>query len=151
MDILNYDILGPICDPQPLAFDHSAAPNPNDTLIAADVDGRDACLIVGDGDGVGAGPGVAIRAPVRAVDGVLATVSGALVRGGAAACLGHCALGADEVEFLVEDDDAGGGVGEPGLQLGDVGWILGSRRAATRCALGLVESVLWRELETPEK
>jgi len=149
VDILNYHILCSICNPQSLAFDHSAAPNPNDALIAADIDGRDAGLVVGDGDGVGAGSGIAIRAPVRAVDGVLAAVSGAGVRGGAAACLGHCALGADEVEFLVEDDDAGSGVGEPGLQLGDVGGILGSRRAATCCAFGLVESALRREHTAP--
>lgn len=137
MNVLDNDILGAIRNAQSLPLNHTRRPNADDGLVATDIDAGDTSLVVRDGDGGGARAGVAVRAPARLVDGVLATVAGAGVGGRAAAGLGHAAFGADEVILLVEDDDAGRGVGEPGLQLGDVGGVLGGCAAAAGCPFAL--------------
>lgn len=137
VDVLDNDIFGAVRDAEALALNHTRGPDADDGLVAADIDAGDTSLVVGHGDGGCARASVAVRAPARLVDGVLAAVAGAGVGGGAAASLGHAAFGADEVVLLVEDDDAGRGVGEPGLELGDVGGVLGGCAAATCCPFSL--------------
>lgn len=137
MNVLDNDILGAIRNAESLPLNHTRRPNTDDGLVATDIDARDTGLVVRDGDGGGAGAGVAVRAPAGLVDGILAAVAGAGVGGGAAAGLGHATFGADEVVLLVQDDDAGRGVGEPGLQLGDVGGVLGGCATATSCPFAL--------------
>lgn len=137
MDVLDNDILGAIRNAQSLPLNDTRRPNTDDRLVATDIDARDTGLVVRDRDGGSTRAGVAVRAPARLVDGVLAAIAGTGVGGGAAAGLGHAAFGADEVVLLVQDDDAGCGVGEPGLELGDVGGVLGGCAAATGCPFAL--------------
>lgn len=137
VDVLDNHVCGSVRDAQTLAPDHTCRPNADDGLVAADIDARDTSLIVRDGDGSGASAGVTVRAPARLVDGVLAPIAGAGVGGGAATSLCHATFGADVVVLLVQDNDTGGGIGEPGGQLGDVGRVLGSCAATTGCAYTL--------------
>lgn len=137
VDVLDNDVCGAVRYTQTLAPDHTCGPNADDGLVAADIDARDTGLIVRDRDGSGASTSVAVRAPARLVDGVLAAIAGAGVGGGAAAGLCHATFGADVVVLLVQDNDTGGGIGEPGRQLGDVGRVLRSCAATTGRACSL--------------
>ncbi|KFY13018.1 hypothetical protein V492_03540 [Pseudogymnoascus sp. VKM F-4246] len=101
VDVLDNHILGSIRHAESLPLNHTRRSDPDDGLIAPDIDAGDPGLVVRHGDGGRAGAGVAVRAPARLVDGVLAAVAGAGVGGGAAAGFGHAAFGADEVVFLV--------------------------------------------------
>lgn len=80
--------------------------------------------------------------PVSTVNGILATVVGASVRVRAAAVLGLLAFSADEVELLVQDDDASFIISEVGGELFDSSRVdrlsttttSGSRCKTERCA-----------------
>lgn len=137
MNVLDNHILGTVCNAQSLALNHTRRPNADDGLVAADIDARDTSLVVRDRDGGGARAGVAVRAPAGLVDSVLTAIAGAGVGGRAATGLGHAAFGADEVVLLVQDDDAGRGVGEPGLELIDVGRVLRGCAATASCPYSL--------------
>lgn len=121
MDVLDDDVLRAVGDAQPLSAQHALGTHADDRLVRADRQPSDTRLVVGHLDVRGAGARVAVGAPAGLVDGVLAAVSGALVRGRAAARLGHLAFGALEVELLVEHDAARGRVREPRLELRGAG------------------------------
>lgn len=139
VDVLDNHVLGTVGDTQSLALNHTRRPDADDRLVAADVDALDTSLVVGNGDGGSTRTGIAVRAPTRLVDGILAAVAGAGVGGGAATGGCHAAFGADEVVLLVQDDDTGRGVSEPGLQLVDVGWVLGGCATTTSCSFALYQ------------
>lgn len=98
VDVLDDDVLGAVGHAQTLATDDTLGANTNDGLVGADGEAGNTSSVVLDSDGGGAGTGVAVVAPAGVVDGILATVTGALVGGGTAALLGGGALGANVVE-----------------------------------------------------
>jgi hypothetical protein len=117
VNVLDDDILRAVGDAEPLSTEDTLVADTDERLVGADGEPADAGLVVGDLDGGRARTSVAVGAPAGLVDGVLATVSGALVRGRPAAVLGDGALSALEVELLVEDDTASSAIAKPGLQL----------------------------------
>lgn len=135
MDVLDDDVLRAVRDAETLSTDNTLVADTDDGLVRANGHTRHTGLVVGNLDVLGARTRVAVGAPAGVVDGILAAVSGALVGGGTASGFGGDALGALEVELLVEDDAAGGGVREPGLELGGGGGD-DAGGGATTCGAG---------------
>lgn len=113
VDVLDDDVFCALCDVETLPTEDALVAHTDDGLVGADGETCNAGLVVGDLDGRRARAGVTIGAPACMVDGVLATISGALVRCRPAAVFGGGAFSTLEVEFLVEDNAAGGAVGQP--------------------------------------
>lgn len=128
VDVLNDDVLSTL-DVKTLALDNTIGTDTHDRLIRVDDNGVESSLIVGNVD-LG-GVGLVVVAPVILVDSLLTTGTGAPR---STALLGCGSLGSGEVEFLVEEDNAGGAVTEHRDQLvGGLG--VGSLSVASACDL----------------
>jgi hypothetical protein len=112
VNVLDDDVLGATGEPQSDSTDDSLAANTNDRLVALDLKRGERGGVVGHRDRRVVGVG----APVRAVDGILTTVAGTSVTRGTAARGSDSARRTNEVVLLVENDNTGGGVGEPRLE-----------------------------------
>lgn len=110
MNILDDDVLGALGDLQALALDNTLAADADDALVATDGQLRLGGLVVLDINSVLVGVALVLA------DGVLATVGGVAAGLHAAALLGDGALAALVVECLVDEDNARGAVGQPGLE-----------------------------------
>ena len=116
VDVLDDDVADTVHQAQTLSTQDTRATHANNGLVGGDFQALNTSVVVR------AGKGRVATAPVGAIllDGILARAA-AGVRGGLAAlAVGALALAAEEVELLVDKDDAGGAVGQPSLQLADV-------------------------------
>ena len=69
--------------------------------------------------------------PVSAIDSILSSVAWARVGSWSAASLGNSSFTSNEVPLPIDDNDTRSRVGEPGLKLSKVGWVLRSGVATT--------------------
>lgn len=115
---LNDDITGTLLEREPFAFEDTLSITADDALIAPNFESSRASGIVGDG-----ADGDVVASAAREVSEVqLAPLGSAAAL---AITAGPGGLGAGEVKFLVDDNGAGGRVGEPCCEFGGGGWCCG--------------------------
>lgn len=127
VDVLDNDVADTVHQAQTLSTQDTRATHANNRLVGGDFQALNTGVVVRAGQG-----GIA-TAPVGAIllDGILARATAGVRGGFAALAVGALALAAKEVELLVDKDDTGGAVRQPGLQLADVAGRSGSGITAT--------------------
>lgn len=115
---LNNHIAGALLEGETFAFEDTFSVTADDALIAPNFESSRAGGIVGDG-----GDGDIVTSAARQVSEVKLTPLGSAAAFPITA--GPGGLGASEVELLVDDDGAGGRVGEPCCEFGGGRWCCG--------------------------
>ena len=112
MNILHDDVLGALGQVKTLSLNYALATDANNALVASDLKGRHTSLVVCNLSRDHIAAGAAERADIA-----LATT-----RNGTGLLVTPCgcgrALGADKVEGLVDENNTGRAVGEPGSESG---------------------------------
>lgn len=107
VDVLDDDVGSTSTDGETLPTDHARVTDANNGFVAGNLNERASGVVPRCLDAL-------FVIITRVLDGILATSISAAPVDATASMASRSALGADEVELLVNEDDARRGVGEPG-------------------------------------